>query len=139
MAQPILPFAQQLVICDSYSPAAAGKIDLAGCFHTIRPRSFPHVHDEFAVVAHLTGGAGTVTAFIDVRNTTTSELVYWTHPHQFHIPSRETVVRLVNVLEGVPFPEPGIYLVELYCENTAIADFRLRVAEREVQSSEALP
>jgi hypothetical protein len=127
-----LPYAQQLVVCDRYAPAAAGKLDMTGCFHTIRPRSFPHVHDEFCVVAHLTGGLGEVTAFIDIRDAATSQLVYWSHPHRFHIPDRQTVVRPVNTLEGVPFSEPGIYFVELYCENTPIADFRLRVAEREV-------
>ena len=138
-SQPILPFAQPLVLCDAYAPAPAGKLDLRGCFHAIRPRRFPHVHDEFCVVAHLAGGFGTVTTFIDVRNVATSELVYWTHPHQFQIPSRDTVVRLANTLEGVPFSEPGIYLVELYCENTPIADFQLRVAEAEGPTSEDRP
>jgi hypothetical protein len=43
------------------------------------------------------------------------------------IPNREVSVRLVNVLERLAFPEPGIYFVELYCENTPIADFRLQL------------
>ena len=131
MTQPILPFAQPLVICDRYAPGTAGKLDLFGCFHTIRPQAFPHTHEEFCVVAYLTGGSGTVTTFIDIRNAVTGQLAYWTHPHRFHIPTRTTVVRLANALEGVPFSEPGIYLIEPYCENTPIADFRLRVAEPE--------
>lgn len=130
MAQPIIPFAQPLVICDDYTPGAAGKLNLLDCYHTIRTDTFPHIHDELCVVAHLAGGLGTVTVFIEVRNAATGELAFWTHPHQFHIPNRETVVRFVNRLEDVPFSEPGIYLIELYCQNTPIADFRLRVAER---------
>ena len=129
MAQPILPFALPLLVCDDYLQTVGGKLDLSGSFHTIRPDSYPHVHEFFCVVAHLTGGLGTVTTFIDVRVAETGELVFWTHPHQFDIPNRDIVIRLVNGMEGVPFPRPGLYLIELLCENTCIADFRIRLAE----------
>jgi hypothetical protein len=129
LAQPIVPFAQPLVICDDYSPGTSGKLNLLDCFHTIRSDAFPHDHEELCVVAHLAGGSGTVSVFNDIRNASTGDLVFCTVPHSFHLPSRETVVRFVNRLENVPFSQPGIYPIELYCENTPIADFRLRLAE----------
>jgi hypothetical protein len=136
VAQPILPFALPLVLCDGYDPAEAGKMDLFGCFHTIRPAAYPHLHEHFCVVAHLTGGLGSMTTFIDIRNLASGELVHWTFPHQFRIPDRQVLVRLAHRLEDVPFPQPGIYLIELYCENTPIADFRLRLAAREDAGTE---
>jgi hypothetical protein len=139
VAQPILPFALPLVVCDEYLRTDGGKLDVYGTFHTIRPESYPHVHEFFCVLAHLTGGLGTVTTFVDVRHADTLELIFWTHPRQFQIPNREVVVRLVNGMESVPFPKPGLYLIELYCENTCIAGFRLRLAEPKRDSSEESP
>ena len=77
-----------------------------------------------------------MTTFVDIREASSGELVFWTHPHQFHVPNREMVVRLVNGLEGVTFSQPGIYLIELYCENSPIADYRLRLAEPPDRDSE---
>lgn len=83
-----------------------------------------------SVVAHLTGGLGTVSTHVDVRFAETEELVYTTLPRQMSIPSRDILVRLVHTLEGVPFAQPGIYFVQLCCENTCIADVRLQLHER---------
>jgi hypothetical protein len=30
-------------------------------------------------------------------------------------------------LKGVPFPQPGLYLVELYCDNEWVADTPLHL------------
>ena len=131
MAQPILPFAQSLLLCDRYAPTGRGTYDFFGSYYTILATSYPHVQSRVCVVAHLTGGLGTVTTLVDVRSGRTEELILTTTPRQLTIPDREGSVRLVNVLERLSFPEPGIYFIELYCENTCIADFRLRLHGRD--------
>jgi hypothetical protein len=131
VAQPILPFAQSLLLCDGYAPAGDRKFNFYGSYYTIRVGSYPHTQARMCVVAHLSGGMGTMTTFVDVRSARTEELVFTTVPRQLTIPNRDLPVRLVNVLERLTFPEPGVYFVELYCENTPIADFRLQLEARD--------
>jgi len=129
VAQPILPYALPLFFCDRVVAVGGGKFDFLGAFHTIRPTEYPFVLRHFSVVAHLAGGLGTMSTNVEIRWAETDELVYTTLPRQITIPNREVLVRLVNTIEGMRFPRPGIYFVELYCENTCIADFRLLLHE----------
>ena len=131
MEQPILPFAQSLILCDGYEVRDEEKIDLIGTFDKIQATHYPHIHESFGVIARLTGGRGTITTFVDIRVARTLELVQCTASKQFTIPTRDTVVLLVNGFEDISFSRPGIYLVELYCENTPIADFRLLLEQVE--------
>jgi hypothetical protein len=129
VAQPILPFALELVVCEDYAADELGRVDLLETFHSIRPESYPHVHSPFYVEVALTGGLGELSTFIDIRHAETGELIYWTTPQSIRLESRHSVAYLLILLEDVPFPKPGIYFVELYCENTAIADCRIRLLE----------
>ena len=87
MPRPILPFAQPLILCDECRPASAGKIDYLGAFHTIHPESYPYLVERLRVVAHLTGGLGTVNSHVEIRNARTEDLVYAIPRREFHIPS----------------------------------------------------
>lgn len=129
MAQPILPFALPLLVCDSYAPSGGTKYDFFGAFHAVRPYKYPHVLRQICVVAHLTGGQGVMTTQLDIRSEQ-DELIFTTLPRQLTIPNRQTLVRLVNFLEEVIFPHSGIYFIQLHCENTPIAEFRLTLHDR---------
>ena len=129
MAQPILPFALELIVCEDYAADELGRVDLLGTFHSIRPESDPHVHSPFYVEVALTGGLGELSTFIDIRHAETGELIPWTTPQRIRLESRNSVAYLLILLDEVPFPKPGIYFVELYCENTSIADCRIQLLE----------
>jgi hypothetical protein len=129
LAQPILPFAHELILCEDYSADDSGRIDLLGTFRSIRPESYPYTHSGFLVVAQLSGGLGQLSTFVDVRLAETEKVVYWTTPQVIAMQDRNSLVYLLNVLEDVPFTRAGVYFVELYCENTCIADYRLHLLE----------
>lgn len=129
MAQPILPFAHPLFLCDQYLVRDRGKVDFLGAFDSISPMVYPHTHRNMYVVAHLSGGLGVVSTHIEVKHAATDTVVGATGPRPLTFPDRDVLIRLASGIQGVRFPEPGIYLVELHCDNTCVADTRLRLRE----------
>jgi hypothetical protein len=125
VAQPILPLARPLFLCEAIVPRDRGKVDFLGAFDSISPLVYPHSHRNMFVVAHLSGGLGGVNTHIEVRRAETDGVVGMTPQRVLAFPNREVLVRLAQGVQGVTFAQPGIYLIELYCENTCIADTRL--------------
>jgi hypothetical protein len=125
MAQPIVPVACPLVVCDDYVPRDRGKLDLLGAFTGIAPRVYPHVHRRMSVIAQLTGGLGLVHTVVEIRYAASDELTFVSAPRIVSFPSRETLVRLAVSVDDATFERPGVYLVQLLCEHMCIADTRL--------------
>jgi hypothetical protein len=136
VAQPILPFAHELVLCEDYATDDFGRVDLLGTFRSIRPDAYPCVHPGFIVGAQLSGGLGELTTFVDIRRADTEQLVYWSTPQRIRLDDRNTLVFLFNLMEEVEFSTPGVYFVELCCENTCIADYRLHLLEPLIEPEE---
>ena len=127
MAQPILPFAYPIFLCDEYVARDRGKVDFLGAFQSIVPIAYPHVHRRMVVAAHLRGGFGEVHSHIEVRQAETGFIVAKTTPRLLVFQDRDMLIRLTNEVRGVRFPKPGIYLIELNCEDTCIADTSLEL------------
>lgn len=129
MAQPIIPFACPLILCDRIIARDNRKIDFLGAFTRIEPLTDPHTHRRMTVIAHLTGGRGIVNTSVEIRYAASEELVAVTQPHEINIPDRDVLVRLVQSIDEVRFERPGVYLVQLLCEHMCIADTRLLLRE----------
>ena len=122
MAGGIVPVAKALYLCDFHVGYSNGKLDLYGIFNAIRATSFPHRKGPFVCFAQLLGGVGNVSFHIDVRRGTNRQLVDWSGTRTLHFPNRNTLLQVAVTLPGCVFDQPGIYLVELYCDNTWVAD-----------------
>ena len=131
MTEAILPFARALFLCDYVIGYETGKTDLYGLFNAIQPRSYPHRQERFCVFAQLVGGLGEVPFFVDVIFRPRNELVRTTEVQRLSFRDREVVVQMALEVQGCPFPEPGPYLLELYCDNVCVADVPLRLLEGE--------
>jgi hypothetical protein len=59
---------------------------------------------------------------VDVRDATTRQLIYTTGTNHLSFPSRTAVVQLAVTIRGCAFPRPGLYFVELFCDNTWVCD-----------------
>ena len=128
MTAPILPVAKALYLCDYHVGYSNGKVDLYGLFNAIRPPSgFPYTRGRFCVFAQLNNGLGRVPFFIDVRFAETDELVWTTEVRELTFPNRSTVVQLALTIEGCRFERPGLYILELFCDNTWVCDTPLRL------------
>jgi hypothetical protein len=77
------------------------------------------------VFARLHQGLGQVTFYVDVRFAPTQRLIHLSSTHMLVFPDRDTVVEMALTLKGVRFPQPGIYLVELFCDASWVADARI--------------
>ncbi len=129
MASAIRPYAKQMFLCDFVIGYESGKTDLYGLFNAIRPASYPCTLVNFCVFAQFVGGLGEVPFFVDVIFRPRDERIWQTEVHTLHFPRRDLVVQMALKVEGCPFPEPGAYLLELYCAEVCVADAPLRLLE----------
>ena len=79
----------------------------------------------------MVGGLGDVPFYADVLFQPRNELVWSTGVRHLHFPNREVVVQLALHMQECPFPEPGSYLLELYCDNQCVADVPLQLLQGE--------
>jgi hypothetical protein len=121
----IIPYAKALYLCDGHIGLPNHKTDLMGIFNSIRPGKHPHHQKHFVIFAQLISGLGQVPFFIDVRFAPTGQLIRTTNRHIMNFPRRDTIVQLAYTMKGCPFLHPGVYLVELFCENQWVADTTL--------------
>jgi hypothetical protein len=125
---PIVPVAKAIYLCDYHVGYSDGKVDLYGLFNAIRaPHGFPYNRSRFCVFAQLINGLGKVPFFVDIRDATSDKLIWSTQPKQLVFPDRFTVVQMALTIEGCPFERPGLYLLELFCDNTWVCDTQLKL------------
>ncbi len=128
MAQAIIiPTAKALYLCDGCIGFANQKTDIVGLFNSIRPQKYPHVQTQFVVFAQLTAGLGQVPCYIDIRFAATDDLVHTTATRMLQFSHRQKLVQLSYTIQGCRFAQPGIYLVELFCDGQWIADTTLEL------------
>jgi hypothetical protein len=118
----IVPVAQGVFLCDGHLSFPGGKTDLMGLFNGIRAASYPYVQKQFVVFARLRQGLGQVPFFVEIRHAQNQQLIHLSNTQILVFPDRSTVVEMALTLKGVRFPQPGIYLVELYCNAQWVAD-----------------
>src|SRR6185312_5610866 len=118
MAGRILPVAKALYLCDYHVGYSNGKVDLYGIFNGIRANSYPHRKGPFVCFAQLLGGLGSISFHIDIRRGIDRHLIDWSGTRTLQFPNRTTLLQVAATIPGCVFDQPGIYLVELYCDNT---------------------
>jgi hypothetical protein len=123
----ILPVAKSLYLCDGHLGLSTQKTDLIGVFDAIKPNKYPHVQKYFVVFARLVQGLGTFPFWIDIRFAATNQFVTSSLVHQLNFPNRDILVNMVMTMMNVPFPQAGLYLVELFLDNQWVADTTLEL------------
>jgi hypothetical protein len=98
-------------------------------FNAIRAGEFPHAGTRVVVFGQLTGGVGTVPAFIDVRHVARNEVIYHSKLLALRFPYRVTLLQLSATLARCVFPHPGLYTVELFCHNQFVCDTTVRLIQ----------
>ena len=93
-----------------------------GLFNSIHPSKFPHVQKHFVVFAQLTSGLGQIPFYLDVRFARTGQLIHTTNTQTLTFPHRDKLVQMAYTMQGCVFPQPGMYLIELYCNAQWVAD-----------------
>lgn len=125
----IVPVARAIYLCDYHVGYSNGKVDLYGLFKAIQADCYPHEADSFVCFAQLIGGLGDVSVHIDIRSASDRNVIACTNVRTLSFPDRESLVHLAWTLPPCTFAQPGLYLIELYCNNTWITDTTLELRE----------
>lgn len=131
IADRILPTAKALYLCDFHVGYSGGKADLYGLFEAVRPAAYPHRKDSFVCFAQLRGGLGELPFHIDICRASDASVVYYSGVRTLRFPDRTTLLKVAFTIKECVFPTPGLYLVEMYCDNTWVGDTAVELLEVE--------
>lgn len=126
MSMALLPVGKIVYVCDDVvADSVSHKPSILNLWEVVRlPRGafFPYTLGKICVVALMRDGQGEARFRADVVRADTTEVIRRSqdYPVLFADRSRSTLV--VIRLKEVTFPEPGTYLVELFCEGIFIDD-----------------
>jgi hypothetical protein len=131
MSPNVFPVAKAVYLCDDVVyDSSSGKIHLVGLLNSVRldeGTALPFHLGKLCVFAQLIDGLGAFAAHVEIVNADTGELIYRTAERTLSFPSRTRLVYANFRILDCSFPQPGIYLVELYCGDQFVDDRQLRV------------
>jgi hypothetical protein len=131
MSSGVAPLGKIVYVCDDVlQDPASGKFHVLGAFTAVRPpegAAYPYLLRQLCVFAQLAGGLGPCSVQARVVDAATGNEVFGSPPHQVTFPGGTTVVTVLFRLQDCPFPGPGVYLVQLFCQGTFLDDRRLTV------------
>lgn len=128
MADPIRPVAKTLCLCEEID-VEWGMTNLYGLLTYLRPASYPHVQDSLCAFIQLGQGLGDVRFHIDVIRARDERLVRSSNVRMLTFRRRTQTIQVALNLEGIRFEEPGVYLVQAFCDNTWVGDVTLELRE----------
>lgn len=134
MAGAIRPVAKGVYVCDDViGDPASGKPMLVNLWDTyfVRPDAvFPVRVQKLCVFAWLRGGRGTVGVRVDIVQARTGQLIGRTRTLEvdFSEPNRSMYTRMM--IPNFPFPEAGVYVVEVYCDSVFLDDQPVQIQVR---------
>jgi hypothetical protein len=131
MKSPILPVVKPLILCeDVIHDPGTDNIHLVGMFTRIRPRAsppFPYRMPRFCVFVQLSDAQGVLPGWIEIEEASSQRTVMRTASHPLAFPDRRSIQRFLFRIEQCPFPRPGVYWVQFYCDGTLLADHVLNL------------
>ena len=135
MTATILPMAKALYFCDEVlEDPTSLKTHMIGVFNAIRaPASatFPYRLPEFCVFAQLVGGVGEVPIHVEIVDKNSEVVIYEFPKQHLRFPTRLSIVFACFRIRNCWFTQPGVHVVELYCQDTFIDDRVLHILAEE--------
>ena len=124
----VIPVAKALYLCEEIDDES-GALNLYALFNAISADAFPHTLDSFCVFVQLAGGLGHVRVHCDISRASDERVIRVSNVYPLRFDRRSQLLRLAITLEGTTFDEPGVYVVQLFCDNTWVADVTLELRE----------
>jgi len=121
------PMGLAIVICDQIiEDKLTHKKSLIGIFNQIATPTFPCRHPRMAVFVSLTEGRGAYAVRLrmvhEESGTGIGEVT-----GQIQFADVHTVAELNFELLNVTFPQPGLYSIEFYCDDSLVLERRFQV------------
>ena len=116
-----LPIPVSLILCDELVHAGRRKEHLFGLFDTVWANTFPHRLARLGVFVALTGASGRYATRVLCLGPDGQEL-FGSPLRSVQLEHAQRVTRVFLRLEGVVFRFPGIYRLQLLCNNRLICE-----------------
>jgi hypothetical protein len=131
------PFPLAIVIADAvHIDPSNGKAFILGTFSVIHATGFPAAHQFMAVFISLTGGRGIVPIRATIIRTGEEEEIIAQTDGEVEFSDPRVIVDLMLGLEGIVFPAPGEYRVQLYAAGEFMTERRLVVVDPKSESEQ---
>jgi hypothetical protein len=129
----IEPVVRHMLLCDDVrvDPTRPGRRDVLGWYSvltsTLTP-PFPLRFPSMCVYSLLVGGRGKGEARVAVRHADTDAVVQLSQRYRITFPADPLrLVYLKILVQNCTFPRPGLYTVELYWNQSLVAQESLRL------------
>jgi hypothetical protein len=120
-----------MIICDAiHVDPSTGKNTLLGLFSSIVAQGFPATQ-TFCVYAAVSDGRGTVPMVLRLVTADEEEAPLWELEGQVSFDDPRMFAEMSFVLQGVVFPQPGEYRVQLYSGIEHLMERRILVRSPE--------
>jgi hypothetical protein len=134
------PFALSLIICDAvHRDPGPGKPTIIGCFGSIGAQHFPAMHPSFAVFAELTDGRGKVPIALRVIDADEQRPPIAEAQAEVDMSDPLAIGMLILYFNGIVFPEPGEYRVQLFTGSELLLERRLLLLSPPTRSTDDEP
>jgi hypothetical protein len=134
MAGALRPVLKGVYVCDDViGNPVGGKpmvVNLWDTFWVAADATFPVRIGKLCVFAWLRGGRGRLSFRVDIVSARTGETLGRTRALELDLaePNRSFYTKFM--IPNFPFPEPGVYFAELFCENEFLDDQPIHVRVR---------
>ena len=124
---PPSPSGLAIVICDQIiEDKLTGKKSLIGIFNQIAAAQFPCRHPRVCVFVSLTEGRGTNQVRLRVAHEETGQTIAEVKG-KIQFADIHAVAELNFDLQGLTFPQPGLYAIEFYCDDALVLERRFHL------------
>jgi len=126
------PVALAMVICDAvWIDPSTGKPTLLGLFSEIAAKTFPAVHPLLAVHVCMTDAHGKVPIKRQLVDADEENDPLFQVENEIDFPDRRAMINMHVHMQGIAFPEPGEYRLQLFGSGEFILERRLLVRQSE--------
>ncbi len=121
----VIPAAKCLTMCDAVVGFEGGLTNLHGLFNSINVVQYPYSLGHFCAFAQLSQGLGTVAVHFEIRAADSEKVLFATSRRRLEFPHRDFLIQLAVEVRGCTFDTPGVYLIELFCDDQWVCDTSL--------------
>lgn len=135
---PLKPDVLSLLVCDQILiDRLTGKTSLIGMFSTIGATRFPMRHPQLCVFASLTDGRGKTPLELTIVDSEDARPPIVSGRATVEFKDPRAVACLNLHFNGLVFPEPGEYRVQLICHGELLREARLNLSRMRRRRAES--
>ena len=135
---PMKPDVLSLLVCDQILiDRLTGKTSLIGMFSTIGATRFPMRHPQLCVFASLTDGRGKTPLELTIVDSEDARPPIVSGRATVEFKDPRAVACLNLHFNGLVFPEPGEYRVQLICHGELLREARLNLSRMRRRRAES--